>query len=96
MSSLRNFPEGYGVGASKNPCSEVYQGPRPLSEVEAVTIRNHIRDTENILAAVSIHSYGNVIIYPWGYKVSGNGNQVCSDANIQFPSIHYIKKCALK
>ena len=21
----RNFPEGYGVGASKNPCSEVYQ-----------------------------------------------------------------------
>ena len=87
MSSLRNFPEGYGVGASKNPCSEVYQGPRPLSEVEAVTIRNHIRDTENILAAVSIHSYGNVIIYPWGYKVSGNGNQVCSDANIQFPSI---------
>ena len=22
----RNFPEGYGIGASKNPCSEVYQG----------------------------------------------------------------------
>ena len=27
----RNFPEGYGVGASKNPCSEVFQGPHPLS-----------------------------------------------------------------
>ena len=22
----RNFPEGYGIGASTNPCSEVYQG----------------------------------------------------------------------
>ena len=22
----RNFPEGYGIGASKDPCSEVYQG----------------------------------------------------------------------
>ena len=24
----RNFPEGYGVGASKNPCDEVYKGKK--------------------------------------------------------------------
>jgi len=64
----RNFPEGYGVGASKNPCSEVFQGPHPLSEVESRTISKYITDHRNIRAAISIHSYGNVLIYPWGYK----------------------------
>jgi len=64
----RNFPEGYGIGASKNPCSEVFQGPHPLSELESVTIKNYITKTKNIKAAISIHSYGNVLIYPWGYK----------------------------
>jgi len=64
----RNFPEGYGIGASTNPCSEVFQGPRPLSELESKTIKNYITSTQNIKAAISIHSYGNVLIYPWGYK----------------------------
>lgn len=64
----RNFPEGYGIGASKNPCSEVFQGPHPLSELESTTISNYIKSTRNIKAAISIHSYGNVLIYPWGYK----------------------------
>ena len=64
----RNFPEGYGIGASKNPCSEVFQGAHPLSELESTTISNYIKSTRNIKAAISIHSYGNVLIYPWGYK----------------------------
>ena len=29
----RNFPEGYGIGASTNPCSEVYQGETLLSTI---------------------------------------------------------------
>jgi len=64
----RNFPEGYGIGASKNPCSEVYQGSHPFSELESITLRNYVAKLTNIRAAVSIHSYGSVIIYPWGYK----------------------------
>ena len=64
----RNFPEGYGIGASKNPCSEVYQGSHPFSELESITLRNYISKLSNVKAAVSIHSYGSVLIYPWGYK----------------------------
>ena len=64
----RNFPEGYGVGASKNPCSEVYQGPKPFSELESNIIKNYISRVKNIKAAVSVHSYGSVLIYPWGYR----------------------------
>jgi len=64
----RNFPEGYGVGASRDPCSEVYKGSRPFSEVESRTIRDYLGSLSNVKAAVSVHSYGNVLIYPWGYK----------------------------
>ena len=63
----RNFPKGYGIGASKNPCSEVFKGSNPLSEKESLAISNYITNTSNIMAAVSVHSYGNVLIYPWGY-----------------------------
>ena len=63
----RNFPKGYGIGASKNPCSEVFKGSNPLSEKESLAISNYITNTSNIKAAVSVHSYGNDIIYPWGY-----------------------------
>ena len=85
MDLNRNFPEGYGVGASKNPCSEVYQGPKPFSEVkldnktqpvvtrihfqlESNIIKDYIKSVKNIKAAVSVHSYGSVLIYPWGYR----------------------------
>lgn len=64
----RNFPEGYGVGASKNPCSEVYQGEKPFSELESNIIKDYITSVKNITAAVSVHSYGSVLIYPWGYR----------------------------
>ena len=64
----RNFAQGYGIGASENPCTEVYQGTEPFSEKESQAIRDHIQSTSNIKAAVSIHSYGNVLIYPWGFQ----------------------------
>ena len=37
----RNFPQGYGIGASKNPCSEVFQGevtPSPFNSSGIFTI----------------------------------------------------------
>ena len=65
----RNFAQGYGIGASKKPCSDVYKGTKPFSEKESMAIRDHIQNNRGIQAAVSIHSYGNVLIYPWGYQV---------------------------
>ena len=38
---------------------------------------------QGIQAAVSVHSYGNVIIFPWGYKEARHPNKVCSQANDQ-------------
>ena len=29
----------YGIGASRDPCSEVFQGPHPFSELESRALR---------------------------------------------------------
>lgn len=70
----RNFPQGYGIGASTNHCSEVYQGPTPFSEAESKAIKDYIDKLQNIRVAVSVHSFGNVLIYPWGYTSKPHPN----------------------
>jgi len=64
----RNFPEGYGVGASRDPCSEVFQGSHPFSEAESRALRDYLQSLTQVKAAISVHSFGSVLIYPWGYK----------------------------
>lgn len=65
----RNF--GYrwgGKGSSKNPCTETYGGSSAFSEPESQAIRNFILSSgANFKAYISFHSYGQYILYPWGY-----------------------------
>ena len=66
----RNF--GYkwgGKGTSANPCAQTYRGSKAFSEPETFYISKFIssypRDT--FKAYLSFHSYGQYILYPWGY-----------------------------
>ncbi|EGI60010.1 PREDICTED: carboxypeptidase B-like [Acromyrmex echinatior] len=65
----RNF--GYrwgGKGTSSNMCYETYRGSKAFSEPETDAIRNFFDNSlANIKAYVSFHSYGQYILYPWGY-----------------------------
>ncbi|XP_017768607.1 PREDICTED: carboxypeptidase B-like [Nicrophorus vespilloides] len=65
----RNF--GYkwgGKGSGRNPCQEIYAGTGPFSEPETAAIRTFITSTKaKWRAYVSFHSYGQYILYPWGY-----------------------------
>ncbi|RZC37365.1 carboxypeptidase B-like [Asbolus verrucosus] len=66
----RNF--GYrwgGRGSSKNPCTETYGGTGPFSEPETAAVKNFIQGNSgaNWKAYVSFHSYGQYVLYPWGY-----------------------------
>ena len=48
-------------------------GSHPFSELESITLRNYLHQltaSSTVTAAVSVHSFGSVIIYPWGYKVA--------------------------
>lgn len=64
----RNWNFHFGEGASDEPCSEVFQGPEPFSEPETDALRRAMADIEgNLHLVLSLHSYGQLIIYPWGY-----------------------------
>ncbi|XP_011630691.2 LOW QUALITY PROTEIN: carboxypeptidase B-like [Pogonomyrmex barbatus] len=65
----RNF--GYhwgGKGTSRNMCHETYAGTKAFSEPESDAIRNFFEASlANFKAYLSFHSYGQYILYPWGY-----------------------------
>ncbi len=77
----RNSSFGWGDD-STNPCSETYQGPSAASEPEVAAIEDWLRaihpdQREDALDApapddardvfISLHSYGEYIIVPWGF-----------------------------
>ncbi|KFZ46004.1 Carboxypeptidase A2, partial [Antrostomus carolinensis] len=65
----RNWDAGFGgPGASNNPCSESYHGPSANSEVEVKSIVNFIKNHGNIQAFLTLHSYSQLLMYPYGYK----------------------------
>jgi len=79
----RNFPGGWGLGApefvnsSKFPWSNFYKGPKPLSEPESQTLHSHIEaNKDRILSAISIHSYGKVIVIPKGWLPHDDPDQM--------------------
>ncbi|MBN2587944.1 MAG: T9SS type A sorting domain-containing protein, partial [Candidatus Fermentibacteraceae bacterium] len=59
---------GYdNVGSSPSPTSETYRGTAPFSEPETQVQSNFIIDKAPI-AAMSYHTYGGDLLYPWGYE----------------------------
>uniref|UniRef100_A0A8C8BI16 Carboxypeptidase A2 n=1 Tax=Otus sunia TaxID=257818 RepID=A0A8C8BI16_9STRI len=65
----RNWDAGFGgPGASNNPCSDSYHGPSANSEVEVRSVVNFIKNHGNIRAFLTLHSYSQLLMYPYGYK----------------------------
>ncbi|XP_010706545.1 carboxypeptidase A1-like [Meleagris gallopavo] len=67
----RNWDAGFGgSGASGNPCSETYRGPYANSEPEVQAIVDFVKNHGNIKAFISIHSYSQLLLYPYGYTTT--------------------------
>ncbi|XP_037369050.1 carboxypeptidase A2 [Talpa occidentalis] len=65
----RNWDAGFaGPGASNNRCSDSYHGPYANSEPEVNSIVNFIKSHGKIKAFITIHSYSQLLMYPYGYK----------------------------
>ncbi|XP_066118405.1 carboxypeptidase A1 [Saccopteryx bilineata] len=72
----RNWDAGFGMaGASKNPCSETYHGKFANSESEVKSIVDFVKSHGNIKAFISIHSYSQLLLYPYGYKSEPTADQ---------------------
>uniref|UniRef100_G3VN03 Peptidase M14 domain-containing protein n=1 Tax=Sarcophilus harrisii TaxID=9305 RepID=G3VN03_SARHA len=65
----RNWDAGFGgPGASDNRCSDSYHGPSANSEVEVKSIVDFIKSHGNIKAFIILHSYSQLLMFPYGYK----------------------------
>jgi carboxypeptidase T len=66
----RNYGHMWGgAGSSDDPSSEVYRGSGPFSENETQAIRN-LALQHDFVFSLSYHSYGQIILYPWGNTLS--------------------------
>jgi murein tripeptide amidase MpaA len=70
----RNYGLAWGYdnnGSSGYPGSEVYRGPSAFSEPETAAVRALFTGaSSDFRALVSFHSYGQDILYPWGYTTA--------------------------
>jgi carboxypeptidase T len=48
--------------------NDAYRGEWSFSENETQAIRQFV-DTHNITISISYHTYGNLILFPWGYSI---------------------------
>ena len=73
-----------GEGSSLNPCAQSFRGPGPVSEVEVASLQQLVEalipDQRGDGAAdaalptttgllLTLHSFGDLVIWPWGYDV---------------------------
>jgi hypothetical protein len=50
-----------------NPTSEAYCGPAPFSELEMQAVRDFCM-THPLTIAITYHTYGRLVLWPWGYS----------------------------
>ncbi len=65
----RNYPYQWAYddyGSSPTPSSDTYRGPSAGSEPETQALMNFFA-THDIRTHDSIHTYSNLLLYPWGY-----------------------------
>jgi hypothetical protein len=65
----RNYGYMWGYddnGSSPDPNNETYRGTGPFSEPETQAVRDFCAG-RNIILALSYHSYGEDLLFPWGY-----------------------------
>ncbi|XP_006887186.1 PREDICTED: carboxypeptidase A2 isoform X1 [Elephantulus edwardii] len=90
----RNWDAGFGgPGASNNPCSDSYHGPSANSEVEVKSIVDFIKAHGNVKAFITLHSYSQLLMFPFGYKCTKSENfeeldQVAQKAANALKSLH--------
>jgi len=65
----RNWAYHWGEsGVSDNPCSDIYCGKGPFSEMESTNIKNYVEALSPVpVLGHCIHSYSQLWLWPYGY-----------------------------
>lgn len=73
------------VGISRNCCSEIYNGLTALSEPEAQAVTDFLStNRDRTLCYLTIHSYGQLILVPYGHPniTAPNYNQLVREIRV--------------
>jgi len=64
----RNWSYAWGgPGSSGSGGSEIYRGTEPFSEPETANLRDFIFANPRIVSHLDVHSYGQLVLQPWGW-----------------------------
>ncbi len=90
----RNWAYQWGCcgGSSGSTGSETYRGPLAFSAPELQRLRDFILSrrvggTQQIKVAIDIHSYSELILWPYGYKTADTGADMTVDQRSTFATI---------
>ncbi|CAF4763512.1 unnamed protein product [Pieris macdunnoughi] len=72
----RNYDIHWGTGeGSDQNCDQMYAGSKPFSEIETRVVRDVIKENlSRIILYITLHSFGSMILYPWGHDGSLSNN----------------------
>jgi hypothetical protein len=55
-------------GTHPNPCTEIYPGNAPFSEIETKSMSEYIKSiSDKFYAYISFHSYSQLLLFPYGH-----------------------------
>lgn len=90
----RNWAYQWGCcgGSSGSPSSSTYRGSAPFSTPELQRLRDFVLSrrvggVQQIKVAVDIHSYSELILWPYGYKTADTGADMTTDQRNTFATI---------
>ena len=59
-----------GWHSSSNPCSSVYRGSGPSSEIEVKNVLKYLNSIQSsLIAFYDLHSFGQNVLYPWAFTI---------------------------
>jgi hypothetical protein len=72
----RNWPSHWGgAGSSSSPSSETYRGPYAASTREVQALRAAFVNEPNVVGAIDLHSYSQLILRPYGWTTSASPHE---------------------
>jgi hypothetical protein len=79
-------------GSSGDPAAETYRGPGPFSAPETQAVRSFVQSrriggAQQIKAAIDFHSYGELVLWPYGYTFDDTAPGLDGDQQATFAAI---------
>ena len=78
---LKSLPFSQAMGASDEPCSEIYCGAFPESEPETQSVAQFLRShKDSVKLYITIHSYSQMLLFPYSCTLdeAENHNEMVS------------------